>query len=109
MNRRLTLSTARVLITGGASGLGRQMAIQAAKRGSRVVIWDLDKERADRVCDEIRASGGSAEAYAVDITDRDAVDAVAVEVGDVDAVINNAGVVTGEWFLDAPPEKVERT
>jgi all-trans-retinol dehydrogenase (NAD+) len=85
------------------------MALQAAKRGSQVVIWDLDKERADRVCDEIRASGGSAEAFAVDITDRDAVDAVAVEVGDVDAVINNAGVVTGEWFLDAPPEKVERT
>jgi all-trans-retinol dehydrogenase (NAD+) len=43
MNRRLNLSESRVLITGGASGLGRQLAIHASQRGSAIVIWDRDK------------------------------------------------------------------
>lgn len=109
MNRRLSLSGSRVLMTGGASGLGRQMAIQAARRGAHVVIWDLDKKNAERVRDEIRSTGGSAECQVVDITDRVAVDTNARAAGSVDVVINNAGVVTGEWFLDAPPEKIELT
>ena len=108
MNRRIALPTARVLITGGASGLGRQLAIQAAKRGARVVIWDRDKSGAHRVRDEIHATDHVAEAFAVDITDRAAVAATARATGDVDVVINNAGIVTGDWFLDAKPENIER-
>jgi all-trans-retinol dehydrogenase (NAD+) len=109
MNRRITLSSASVLITGGASGLGRQMAIQAAKRGARVVIWDRDADGAHRVRDEIHAADGAADAFVVDITDRAAVAATARATGDVDVVINNAGIVTGDWFLDAKPENIERT
>jgi NAD(P)-dependent dehydrogenase (short-subunit alcohol dehydrogenase family) len=70
MNRRIALSSARVLITGGASGLGRQMAIQAAKRGARVVIWDRDADGAHRVRDEIHAADGAADAFVVDITNQ---------------------------------------
>ena len=109
MTRSVLLSGSRVLITGGASGLGRQMAIQAAHRGAHIVIWDRDGDGARRVCDEIAADGGTAESVSVDITDRKAVDRAASNAGAIDVVINNAGVVTGEWFLDAPPEKIERT
>ena len=109
MNRRVSLSSARVLITGGASGLGRQLAIQAATRGARVVIWDRDADGADRVRDEIHAADHAADAFTVDITDRVAVGKIARATGDVDVVINNAGVVTGDWFLDAKPENIERT
>jgi all-trans-retinol dehydrogenase (NAD+) len=109
MNRRLNLSESRVLITGGASGLGRQLAIHAAQRGSTIVIWDRDKVGAEKVRDEIVRQGGNAEAFAIDITDRTAVERIAGTIGEVDVVINNAGIVTGEWFLDAPPEKIEQT
>lgn len=109
MNRRLVLASCRVLVTGGASGLGRQLAIQAARRGARVVIWDRDTTAAHRVRDEIHAADNAAEAFTVDITDRAAVDETAIATGDVDVVINNAGIVTGDWFLDAKPENIERT
>lgn len=109
VNRRLSLSGSRVLITGGASGLGRQLAIQSALRGSSIVIWDRDNDAATAVCDEIRADGGTAESFVLDITDRKAVARIAKTVGEVDVVINNAGIVTGDWFLEATPEKIERT
>jgi all-trans-retinol dehydrogenase (NAD+) len=109
MNRRISIEQGRiVLVTGGASGLGRQMAIQAANRGASVVIWDRDQAGGQRVCDEIRAAGGTAQSFEIDITDRIAVDKAASLSGAVDVVINNAGLVTGEWFLDAPPDKIER-
>ncbi|MDQ0769611.1 all-trans-retinol dehydrogenase (NAD+) [Pseudarthrobacter defluvii] len=109
MARGTRLSGATLLITGGGSGLGRRMALGAARRGSRVVIWDVDAEAGAAVRDEIRAAGGSAEAQAVDVTDRAAVSAAAAAAGPVDVVVNNAGVVSGQQFLDATDEAIERT
>jgi all-trans-retinol dehydrogenase (NAD+) len=109
MNRKVPLRGARVLITGGASGLGRALAVHAAAAGAEVVIWDLDGDAAQRACDEITEAGGTASWDALDITIRAAVDACAQRAGAIDVVINNAGIVTGEWFLDAPSEKIERT
>lgn len=109
INRRNKITAGRVfLVTGGASGLGRQLALQAAERGASVVIWDRDAAGGKRVRDEIRATGRTAESFEIDITDRAAVDKVAAKSGAVDVVINNAGLVTGEWFLDAPAAKIER-
>ena len=103
------LSGATVLITGGGSGLGRRLALGAARRGSLVLIWDLDAERCALVRDEIRADGGSAEAYVVDVTDRQAVKAAADVAGPVDVLVNNAGVVSGRPLLEAADEAIERT
>jgi all-trans-retinol dehydrogenase (NAD+) len=103
------LSGATVLITGGGSGLGRRLALGAARRGSLVLIWDLDAERCAAVRDEIRADGGSAEAYVVDVTDRQAVKAAADVAGPVDVLVNNAGVVSGRPLLEAADEAIERT
>ncbi|MFP5313113.1 MAG: SDR family NAD(P)-dependent oxidoreductase, partial [Actinomycetes bacterium] len=103
------LSGSTLLITGGGSGLGRRMALGAGRRGSRVVIWDLDAAAGAAVRDEIRAAGGSAEAFAVDVTDREAVATAAAAAGPVDIVVNNAGVVSGRLLLDATDEAIERT
>ena len=103
------LSGATVLITGGGSGLGRRLALGAARRGSLVLIWDLDAERCAAVRDEIRAAGGSAEARVVDVTDREAVKAAAAVAGPVDVLVNNAGVVSGRPLLEAADEAIERT
>ena len=98
-----------VLVTGSGSGIGRLLAIGAADRGARVVLWDLSGHSADTVQAEIAIRGGHAEAYAVDVSDREAVRLAAHQTGSVDVVINNAGVVTGESLLDASDEAIERT
>ena len=109
MSFKVSLSGARALITGGASGLGRQLAIQSAAKGSHVIIWDMNLDAAKKVVDEITKSGGTAEAHKLDITDRDAVNKLALKVGAVDVLFNNAGVVSGDWFLDLDPASIERT
>ncbi|MDQ0147646.1 SDR family oxidoreductase [Pseudarthrobacter niigatensis] len=109
MAKGTRLAGATLLVTGGGSGLGRRMALGAARRGSRVVIWDVDAAAGAAVCDEIRAAGGQADAQYVDVTDRDAVKAAAAEAGTVDVVVNNAGVVSGQRLLDATEDAIERT
>ena len=109
MTYKVALGGSRILVTGGASGLGRQLATQAAKKGAHVVIWDMNLAAAQKVVSEITASSGSAEAHQVDVTDRDAVNQLAKKVGSVDVLFNNAGVVSGDWFLDLEPASIERT
>ena len=109
MPRGTDLSGATVLITGGGNGLGRRMAIGAARRGARVIIWDLSAERGVAVRDDIRAHGLPADAYTVDVSDRVAVRAAAEATGEVDVLINNAGVVSGQALLEGSDEGIERT
>lgn len=105
---RHELHGARVLITGGGSGIGRLLALGASARGAHVIIWDLSGTAGDAVRDEIRADGGSGEAFAVDVSDRDAV-AVAAEVaGEIDILVNNAGIVTGKRLLETSDKEIQR-
>ncbi len=103
------LSGSTVLVTGGGSGLGRRMALEAARRGARVLIWDISADGGADVRDEIRSAGGVAEAQAVNVADRDSVKEAAAAAGPVDVLINNAGVVTGRLLLDAADEDIQRT
>jgi NAD(P)-dependent dehydrogenase (short-subunit alcohol dehydrogenase family) len=59
--------------TGGGSGLGRQLCRQAASRGARVIVWDLDGEAAAQTVELITAAGGAACHQQVDVTDAAAV------------------------------------
>lgn len=100
-----TLDRSTVLITGGASGIGRQMAQAFAAAGSTVVIWDLNLEGAQQVAKDLAATSGTEHhAYRVDVTDKDLVrqtaDAVRAEVGDVDVLVNNAGIIDREDSVD---------
>lgn len=99
-----------VLITGGARGLGFLMAREAIAKGATAVLWDINAEGLN---DAVARLGESAHGYVVDITDRHAVyaaaDRVREEVGVVDVLINNAGIVTGKSFLELPDEMIERT
>lgn len=106
---RHPLKNQRVMITGGGSGIGRLLALGAARRGARIVIWDLDPVAADAVRDEVRAAGGEAESFALDVSNKDEVRATAAATGPVDVVVNNAGVVTGKKLLEASEEAIERT
>lgn len=98
-----------VLITGGGSGIGRLMALRFAKLGARLVLWDVNAEGLAKVAAEVKQAGGSASINVVDITDRELVYKTAKAVGDVDILINNAGIVTGKNVLDCPDHLMEKT
>jgi meso-butanediol dehydrogenase/(S,S)-butanediol dehydrogenase/diacetyl reductase len=93
-----------IIVTGGASGIGAALASGFAAEGANSVIADLDLDAAEAVAGKIAASGGTASAFRVDVTDRDAVrEAIAQTVeryGRLDAYFNNAGMNSPMKFLD---------
>lgn len=84
------------LVTGAASGIGKEIARTYAKEGAKVVIADLNKEAADSTAAELRAQGYSAMGVAMDVTDEAQVMAGVAEVvtawGGVDVLVSNAGI-----------------
>lgn len=109
MTHNIRLAESRVLITGGGSGLGRQMALQAAAAGAEVILWDLSAEGGKKATAEILAAGGRASFAQVDVTNRGVVERAAKKTGDIDVLINNAGVVSGASFSQLSAEAIERT
>lgn len=102
-----------VLITGGGSGIGRLMALNFAKEGSRLVLWDINKQGAEKVAKEIKQAGGTAWAHVCDVSDKEdvykAAKKVKKDVGKIDILVNNAGVVTGKPFLDCTDDQLKKT
>ncbi|MFH5776268.1 SDR family NAD(P)-dependent oxidoreductase [Paracoccus sp. NGMCC 1.201697] len=87
-----TQETPRVaIVTGGAGGLGLPIAQRLAEKGHKVAIWDLDAERAETAAAELPGARG----YAVDVTDRDAVNAattrVVADMGPLGILVTSAG------------------
>jgi short-subunit dehydrogenase len=83
------------LITGGSSGIGEATAKKIADAGGEVVLVARTRENLDKVADDIRSNGGTAHVYPCDLTDMDAIaamaDKVLADLGGVDMLINNAG------------------
>jgi all-trans-retinol dehydrogenase (NAD+) len=102
------------LITGAASGIGRLLAGELARRGAHLVLWDLTEDRLDPVRNELaKESGHEPACYGCDVADRHEVAETArrvqSDVGDVDVLVNNAGVVSGRHLVDLPDDKIEQT
>ncbi|MGA7270954.1 MAG: SDR family NAD(P)-dependent oxidoreductase [Acidimicrobiia bacterium] len=108
------------IVTGAGGGLGRQYALELARRGARVVVNDLggsvdgtgaSVKAADTVVDEIGAAGGEAVASYDSVDDPDSaqaiVDLAVREFGTVDVVINNAGILRDRSFANQTNEELQ--
>ena len=88
-----------VVITGGASGLGREFANVAAREGMKLVLADVQRDALDRAADELRGQGASVIAMICDVRKGEQVqalaDAAVAEFGAVHLLFNNAGVGSG--------------
>ncbi len=84
------------VVTGAASGIGKEIALTLARAGAAIAIADLNQQGADAVAEEIKAAGGRAIGVAMDVTNEEAVnsgiDKVAETFGSVDILISNAGI-----------------
>jgi NAD(P)-dependent dehydrogenase (short-subunit alcohol dehydrogenase family) len=84
------------IVTGGASGIGKAVAVKLARQGAQVVVADLKEDAARAVADEINAAGGKALSFAVDVTDpkanEDMVAFAEKNFGALHLAFNNAGI-----------------
>ncbi|HZW74490.1 MAG TPA: 3-hydroxybutyrate dehydrogenase [Caldimonas sp.] len=84
------------IVTGAASGLGKEIAVTYAREGAKVAVADLNRDAAQAVADELNAKGGRAMAVAADVADEGQVNAAVAAVveawGGVDILVSNAGI-----------------
>lgn len=84
-----------VIVTGGAGGIGAATCKRFGEEGAKVAVVDINHTTAQAVADEIKAAGGQAQAFAVDLTNQEqviaGVAAIEAALGPVDVLVNNAG------------------
>ncbi|MBU3627031.1 3-hydroxybutyrate dehydrogenase [Polynucleobacter sp. JS-Safj-400b-B2] len=92
----MSLKNKVALITGAASGIGKECAIKLSEAGAAVVIADLNLSDAQKVADDINSHGGKAIAVAMDVTNEEMVNAGITEtvekLGSIDVLVSNAGI-----------------
>uniref|UniRef100_A0A668TXV3 Short-chain dehydrogenase/reductase 3 n=1 Tax=Oreochromis aureus TaxID=47969 RepID=A0A668TXV3_OREAU len=101
------------LITGAGGALGRLFALEFAKEGAHLVLWDCNAAANEQTARLVRELGVRVHTYTVDLSKRQSIyetaNRVRTEVGHVSILVNNAGVVAGRRLLDCPDELLERT
>ena len=101
-----------VLITGGASGIGKIMVRLMLERKSKVIIWDIHQENIQQTIAEF-SNKGELFAYNVDVSNLKQIEATAKkvksEIGGVDVLINNAGIIVGKYFYEHTSSDIIKT
>ncbi len=99
----LSLEGRVALITGGARGIGREIALLFAKEGADIALCDVNLEQAEQTAKEIRDSGRECIAFKTDVTDlkqvQDMVDKILDKFKKLDILINNAGITKDNLIL----------
>jgi len=97
-----------VIVTGGASGIGRATALLLAREGAQVFIGDIDAAGAEATAEAARADGHDAEFLPLDLADRVSIEVFAAAVhqraGRIDGLVNGAGWDRIQPFVENPPE-----
>ena len=103
-----------VLITGGCSGIGKIMARKSLERGARkLVIWDINEDALAKTKEEFSGMGGEILVYITDVFNLDDIkinaQKVRTDVGKVDVLINNAGIVVGKYFHEHTHDQIHKS
>jgi NAD(P)-dependent dehydrogenase (short-subunit alcohol dehydrogenase family) len=104
----MELEGKKALVTGGTSGIGREVAKQLAGLGAEVVISGRDAARGAETVAEIEAAGGVARFVGADLADFEAIAALAEGAGEVDILVNNAGIFPGDKTAATEEEAFDR-
>lgn len=101
-----------VIVTGGGGGIGGATCRRFAAEGAKVAVFDMNMDAAQKVADEINSAGGTAAAFACNITDRAQVDAAVaateVQLGPIDVLVNNAGWDVFKPFVKTVPAEWDK-
>ena len=101
-----------IFITGGASGLGREVALQSAELGAKVAIMDMHPERLEATRADVAKIAGDCLALRSDVTKEEdvvaAIKAIVEKWGQLDTVVNSAGVFYGGPLTTTPTEQFDR-
>lgn len=102
------LENKSIIVTGGASGIGKATCIKLAEEGAKVAISDIQETEGKELAKSINNNGGEARYWTLDVTDEDQIKKVFSEVeewaGSIDAIVNNAGISGA----DKPTDEVTR-
>ncbi|MFD1161361.1 SDR family oxidoreductase [Hwangdonia seohaensis] len=108
----MQLKDKTVLITGGASGIGKIMVRLMLERKAKVIIWDINQESIDKTIAEF-SNIGELFGYNVDVSNlkqiQDTAKKVKSEQGVVDVLINNAGIIVGKYFNEHTASDIMKT
>ena len=100
------------LITGGARGIGKDIALRFAKEGSNIAICDVNLEEAEKTAGEIKALGRDVLAFKVDVTSskdiQDMADKILDKFNKIDILINNAGITKDNLLLRMSEEEWDK-
>lgn len=101
-----------VLITGGGSGIGKIMVRLCLERNAKVIIWDINQKNIDDTILDF-SNKGTVMGFKVDVSNNENIQEVAKkikqEIGLVDVLINNAGIVVGKFFSEHSVSDISKT
>jgi short-subunit dehydrogenase len=110
MGQRRTIAGSRVLITGASQGIGRALALAAARAGARVLAVARSDDLLRELAEEARAGGGTLEPVPADVTSADdrheIVESALRHFGGLDVLVNNAGIGATGHFAECGPERL---
>jgi 3-oxoacyl-[acyl-carrier protein] reductase len=101
------------VITGGAQGIGRAIALGMAREGAKIVVADLQSEKARSVADEVKMLGGESLGFEVNVADESSVKRLAESTfagfGRIDILVNDAGIYLKSSVVDMSETDWDRT
>ena len=108
-----SLTNRNVVITGAASGIGRQMAHLFAKEQSNLAIIDINENALKETVDELSQYPVKVHSYRCDLSEKDEIEETARKIKDdfdpIDILVNNAGVISGKMIVDLSYEEIRKT
>ena len=98
----------RIVITGGATGIGRACAMEFGRNGDQVLIINRNRDAGEVVVRDIRDLGGQAEAIGADVTDQESLRVAFETIGRCDVLVNSAGAMSQAPFEEVSQDEFQR-